>query len=102
MSTAANTAIIIGGALICAGALMRGYLCLPVARRHQCRWVTVAVSYPGAVRALPFSPVETIVLKRCRKCDSIETTTLLGQWTVEQLTTPLEAEAAPASKETTR
>lgn len=54
--------------------------------RHECQWETLSVSPLPPM--IPFQHAQTAVLKRCDGCGQLQTVTLAGQWTLNQLTGP--------------
>ncbi|MEQ4724740.1 hypothetical protein [Nonomuraea sp. B19D2] len=96
MIGAPDTGVILGAVIaVLGGLVVFSYLASSASRRHQCQPSPVAVSY---TKVLPFGPVQTAVLRRCAGCGDIQSTTLVGEWTLAQVL-GIEAAAGTAAKE---
>ncbi|GAA1768350.1 hypothetical protein [Nonomuraea bangladeshensis] len=82
--TGPGAAFIVGGVIAVLGGLaVFSYLASSAQRRpHQCRWTPVAVS---DIKAASFAPQATAVLQKCDGCGELESTKLIGTWTLDQV-----------------
>lgn len=91
MTGAPDAAFIVGAVIAVLGGLLVASYLTSSPRNHQCRWSPVAVC---TVRPAPFAPEQTAVLRRCARCGDLATTTLVGAWTLAQVTGTTSASAA--------